>query len=138
HWMKENFGGTMNDALRTVLSVKKSVKPVEKKQISLAIDRETAEELLKQYAKKHNVAKARLIKELLNYQPIPKELVTGKLNVSAATLKTLEEQKIITTTVEEVYRSTTGVAKVSLFSGISVAFLSFLRHKSLKRSKLRR
>ena len=31
HWMKENFGGTMNDALRTVLSVKKSVKPVEKK-----------------------------------------------------------------------------------------------------------
>jgi len=51
HWMKENFGGTMNDALRTVLSVKKSVKPVEKKQIALAIDNSTAEELLKQYAK---------------------------------------------------------------------------------------
>ncbi len=106
HWMKENFGGTMNDALRTVLSVKKSVKSVEKKQIALAIDDSTAEELLKQYAKKHNVARARLIKELLTYQPIPKELVTGKMNVSSATLKTLEEQGIITTLVEEIYRTT--------------------------------
>ncbi len=108
HWMKENFGGTMNDALRTVLSVKRSVKPVEKKQIALAVDNSTAEELLKTYAKKHNVARARLMKELLTYQPIPKELVTGKLNVSAATLKTLEEQGIITTIVEEVYRTTGG------------------------------
>ena len=108
HWMKENFGGTMNDALRTVLSVKKSVKPVEKKQIALAVDRTTAEDLLKQYAKKHNVARARLIKELLDFQPIPKELVTGKLNVSAATLKALEDQKIITTIVEEMYRTTSG------------------------------
>lgn len=106
HWMKENFGGTMNDALRTVLSVKKSVKPVEKKQIALAIDNSTAEEWLKRFAKKHAVAKARLMKELLKYQPIPKELVTGKLNISAATLKSLEEQGIITTIVEEVYRTT--------------------------------
>ncbi len=108
NWMKENFGGTMNDALRTVLSVKKSVKPVEKRQIALAVDNSTAEELLKQYAKKHNVARARLIKELLSYQPIPRELVTGKLNVSSATLKALEEQGVITTIVEEVYRTTGG------------------------------
>lgn len=106
YWMKENFGGTMNDALRTVLSVKKSVKPIEKKQIALAVDKETAENLLKQYAKKHNVAKARLLKELLMYQPIPKELVTGKLNISASTLKSLEEQNVITTIAEEIYRTT--------------------------------
>ena len=34
YWMKQNFGGTMNDALRTVLSVKKTVRSVEKKQIA--------------------------------------------------------------------------------------------------------
>lgn len=106
HWMKENFGGTMNDALRTVLSVKKSVKPVEKRQIALAVDNSTAEELLKQYAKKHHVARARLIKELLSCQPISRELVIGKLNVSSAVLKALEEQGIITTIVEKVYRTT--------------------------------
>ena len=65
-WMKENFGGTMNDALRTVLSVKKSIKPVEKKQITLLVDRENGEKLLKEYARKHYVAKARLLKELLD------------------------------------------------------------------------
>ena len=113
HWMKENFGGNMNDALRTVLSVKKSVKPVEKKQIALAVDRETAEKLLKEYARKHNVARARLIKELLDFQPIPKELVTGKLNVSGATLKALEEQNIITTLVEEVYRTASGKNEIN-------------------------
>lgn len=106
HWMKENFGGTMNDALRTVLSVKKSVRPVEKKQIALAVDTATAENLLKQYAKKHNVAKARLLRELLTCQLLPKELVTGKLNVSAATLRAMEEQGVITTIVEEKYRMT--------------------------------
>ena len=106
YWMKTNFGGTMNDALRTVLSVKKTVKPVEKKQIALAVDRAEAEELLKKFAKKHNVARARLISELLKYQPIPKELVTGKLNVSGATLKALEEQGIITTLVEQIDRTT--------------------------------
>ena len=84
YWMKHNFGGTMNDALRTVLSVKKSVRPIEHKQIVLAVSREKAEELLKEYAKKHYVAKARLLKELLEYQPIKREFVIGKLNVSSA------------------------------------------------------
>ena len=111
YWMKVNFGGTMNDALRTVLSVKKSVKAVEKKQIALAVDEAAAEELLKEYARKHYVAKARLLKELLTCQPVPKELVTGKLNVSAATLKALEQQGVITTVVEEIYRVTGGKAK---------------------------
>ena len=104
YWMKENFGGTMNDALRTVLSVKKSVRPVEHKQIALAVDTETAKRLLKEYAKKHFVAKARLLKELLTYQPIRREFVVGKLNVSPACLRGLEQQGIITTIVESEYR----------------------------------
>lgn len=103
-WMKENFGGTMNDALRTVLSVKKSVRPVEHKEIALAVDRTTAEKLLAEYAKKHYVAKARLVKELLEYQPVPREFVVGKLNVSPACLRGLEQQGVITTIVEQEYR----------------------------------
>ena len=103
-WMKENFGGTMNDALRTVLSVKKSVRPVEHKEIALAVDRATAVKLLAEYAKKHYVAKARLVKELLEYQPVPREFVVGKLNVSPACLRGLEQQGVITTVVEQEYR----------------------------------
>ena len=104
YWMKENFGGTMNDALRTVLSVKKSVRPIEHKKIALAVDTQTAERLLKEYARKHYVAKARLINELLHFQPIPREFVISKLNVSAACLRGLEQQGVISTIVEEEYR----------------------------------
>ena len=104
YWMKENFGGTMNDALRTVLSVKKSVRPVEHKKIALSVDIQTAEGLLKEYARKHFVAKARLLKELLDFQPIPREFVIGKLNVSAACLRGLEQQGVISTIVEQEYR----------------------------------
>ena len=113
YWMKQNFGGTMNDALRTVLSVKKSVRPVEHKRIVLAVSRERAEELLKEYAKKHYVAKARLLKELLEYQPMKREFVIGKLNVSSAVLRGLEQQGIISTIVEEEYRKTNYTGKVT-------------------------
>ena len=111
HWMKENFGGTMNDALRTVLSVKKTVRPVEKKKIKLNIDYSTAEELLQEYAKKHYVAKVRLLNALLEAGSLSKELVTGKLNISAATIKSLEEAGVISTVVEEQYRRTKSYGK---------------------------
>ena len=108
YWIKQNFGGTMNDALRTVLSVKKTVRSVEKKQIALCVDNATAEQLVEEYTKKHYVAKVRVVKELLCNQPVAKELMVSKLNISAATLKSLEQQGVITTTVEEVYRRTKG------------------------------
>ena len=61
YWMKQQFGGTMNDALRTVLSVKKSIRPVEKKKIALAVDTMVAEQLVEEYTRKHYVAKARVV-----------------------------------------------------------------------------
>lgn len=104
-WMHENFGGTMNDSLRTVLSVKKSVRPIEKKEIELCVDRSTAEELLREAERKHHIAKARLLKELLITPKIPREIVVQKLNISTATLQTMEQQNIISTSVEELYRN---------------------------------
>ena len=121
YWMKEQFGGTMNDALRTVLSVKKTVRSVEKKQIALAVDDTTAEQLIEEYTRKHYVAKARVVKELLYHQPIAKELIVSKLNVASATLKALEQQGVITTMVEEVYRRTKGYAnKTSCVTQLNV------------------
>lgn len=111
YWMKQQFGGTMNDALRTVLSVKKSIRPVEKKKIALAVDAVAAEQFVEEYTRKHYVAKARVVKELLQHQPVAKELIVGKLNISASTLKSLEQQGVITTIVEEVYRKTKGYAE---------------------------
>ena len=63
----------------TVLSVKKSVRPVEHKEIALAVDQTTAEKLLAEYAKKHYVAKARLIaEEMLDAGKRIADLIVGR------------------------------------------------------------
>lgn len=105
HWIKENFGGTMNDSLRTVLSVKKSIKPLEKKTLRLSVDNSTAEEIIAEAERKHHVAKVRLLKELKERKILSREYATGMLHIPAQTIQKLEQQKIISTIVEELYRT---------------------------------
>ena len=57
YWMKEHFGGTMNEALKTVLPVKQTMKQKEKKKIIRKAD---AEQLISAYGecmRKHQHAK---------------------------------------------------------------------------------
>ncbi len=104
-WIKTNYGGTMNDALKTVLPVKKSVRPSVRKEIALACDKTVAETVLRECLKKHYVAKARLISELLENDVLPKELVSNKLNIVNSTLVSLEKQGIIEVRAEKVDRN---------------------------------
>ena len=46
YFIKNNFGGTMNDALHVVMPVKSSIKAVEKKTVRLKIDKDKVEELI--------------------------------------------------------------------------------------------
>ena len=64
-WMKENYGSTMIQALKTVLPVKKKVKNLEKKQISLCMNEEEAKEYYLECVRKKQTARARLLGELL-------------------------------------------------------------------------
>ncbi len=94
-WIKENFGGTMNEALKTVIPVKKSVKPVVKKDIELTATREEAEKALQIAETKHYVAKARLLRELINNGILSMELVNTKLNISVQTIGSLEKAGLV-------------------------------------------
>ncbi len=107
HRMKEKYGSTMNRALATVLPVKKNVKAVEKREVVLLLSEDEAKEKLETYTAKHMVARARLLDELIKERAIDYRLVTGKLNISTATLKALSEQKVIDIVSERVYRNTT-------------------------------
>ena len=107
HRMKEKYGSTMNRALATVLPVKKNVKAVEKREVVLLLTEDEAKEKLETYTAKHMVARARLLDELIKERAIDYRLVTGKLNISTATLKALSEQKVIDIVSERVYRNTT-------------------------------
>ena len=104
YWMKVKYGSTMNRVLSTVLPVKKNMKKVEKREVVLLLPEEEAKEKLEAFSSSRMVARARLLKELIEEGPIDYKLVTGKLNISPATLKILCEQQVIAITSERIYR----------------------------------
>ncbi len=107
YWMKSRYGSTMNRALSTVLPIKKNVKAAEKRDVVLALSDDEARKKLEEYtSKKTTVARARLLSELIKEHSIDYRLVTGKLNISPATIRALCEQKVIDVVNERVYRNT--------------------------------
>lgn len=104
-WMKEHYGGTMIQALKTVLPVKKKEKIRQKRTVHLLLDEEAGKRQLDVYLHKNQKARARLLAGLLD-QPVQEyELLTKKLNVTGTVIRTLEEQKILTVEYEDMLRN---------------------------------
>ena len=104
-WMKENYGGTMIQALKTVLPIKQKENARVKKRLRLLLDRETGERQLHYYLGKNQKARARLMAALLDDPVLEYELVTKKLNITASVIRALEEQKVLAVESEQVYRN---------------------------------
>ncbi len=104
-WMRRTYGSTMIAALKTVLPVRRSVRPKEKKKIVRRMNDEEILSLLGECMRKRQNARARVLKELCAESVLPYELVTGKLNVSSAALNSLESQGVITIETESCYRN---------------------------------
>lgn len=104
-WLKRTYGSTMIAAMKTVLPVKQKVKAAEKKSLRLKVEKEKGKELLSEYEKKRQTAKARLMKELLGYKQLPYSLVTSKLGVTGKTITGLVEKQVIELLVESTWRN---------------------------------
>ena len=105
-WMRRNYGGTMNQALKTVIPVKTKERLQQKRTVVLAVtDRAQAADMLMQMHKKHHTARARLLEALLDNPAIDYGIVLHKLNVTAAVLRAMEEQNIIRIECEDRYRN---------------------------------
>lgn len=115
--LKRNYGSTMIAAMKTVLPVKSTVKQVEKRTVHLNVDKATALALCRQFEEKHQNAKARLLAELVEVEFLSYSIVTGKLNVSSATIRGMVQKGIIQVETESTYRnpvrisSQTGIKK---------------------------
>ncbi len=94
-WMKRRYGSTFSAALKTVLTSRGSAKPVEEKVVRLLLSPEEAEEKRHQFAMKHQVARERILKALLENSQQPYQLMLQKLHVTRETLKALEKQGIL-------------------------------------------
>lgn len=104
-WLRRNYGSTMIQALKTVLPVKQSVKKLEHKTLQRLMGREEILSLLGESRRKKQVAKERLLQELLEQEVIPYEWVTGKLGVSAQTVRSLEKAGAVKVVSSLAYRN---------------------------------
>ena len=81
YWMHERYGGTMNEALRTVMPVKKTVRQVERRTIHRLVDEKKCLQLYERALNAHHSAKARLLKELSSEEVLDYTAVLVKLNI---------------------------------------------------------
>ncbi len=112
-WMKERYGGTMIQALKTVLPVKRKLKAVEKKYLVRKVRREECEALLAFYRRKNQKARVRLLEAFLEDETLPYEMVVQKLRVSAASVRPFLEQGICALETKRSFRAPFGRGEAS-------------------------
>lgn len=110
-WIRDNYGGTMNHALKTVLPVKQRSKEKKQRFVRLAISRKKAKQQLALFEKKHNTARARLLSQLMEQNSLPYEVVTRKLNVTTSVIRAMEGLGILTVEEKRTYRNPLGDMK---------------------------
>ena len=95
YWMKERYGSTFNQALKTVLPVKAKVVPNRDRIISACVEKEELLPLLWEAEKKNYRARVRFLTALIENKELPYRLTMQKLGLTAAVLKPFLEKKII-------------------------------------------
>lgn len=104
-WMKETYGGTMIQALKTVLPIKKKERAKEKQTVRLLLSEEEGKERLDIYLHKNQKARARLLAALLDQRIQDYDFLMHKLNLTRSVVKALEEQGVLALESEQVYRN---------------------------------
>ena len=104
-WMKERYGSTMNQALKTVLPVKQKVKEAPKRQVRCLLDEEALTSAIAEAERKHYKARLRLLAAFRESKVIPYEVVVNQLFLTAAALKPMEESGALAVEVVSRYRN---------------------------------
>ena len=105
HWIREEYGSTMIQALQTVLPVKQKVKQKENRILLRKCSAEEAKVQAEICEKKHQPAKARLLKAFMEDEEIPYTLLTQKLHISISTITSLKKAGLVEETSELMYRN---------------------------------
>lgn len=104
-WMKENYGSTMIQALKTVLPIQEKVRAKEKRYICLNISETEAEEVLQKLEKSRCKARARLVRALLTEKRIEHSRAVKELNATSSVVGKLAEEGILRLETDEVVRN---------------------------------
>ena len=104
-WMKKYYGGTINQALKTVLPVKTKV--TEKKQRTVYLN-ETEDKLklkLQEFEKKRATARIRFLKRLIEKNPADLDELKKELNLTSGTVNYFIEEGLISVREKALYRN---------------------------------
>ncbi len=109
-WIKENYGSTMNEAIRAVMPVKRLVREKIVKTIYPLVEKNELRECAERFKKKHNTARARLLEHLLTlkdsvyYDGIDYSRAIRNLNLAPSVVSYLEQMGIIGVDAKKRYR----------------------------------
>ena len=104
-WMKENYGSTMIQALKTVLPIQEKIKAKERRYICLNISEDEGYQILADLEKTRFRARTRLLKELLEKKRLDSAQASKKLGAISAVIKKMQEQGIIRIEYDEILRN---------------------------------
>lgn len=105
YWMKETYGGTINDALKTVMPVKKAVKMKEQRSIVLIKPIEELRFIYDEQVKKNSKARVRALEALLRDNILDYNKATQALNISKSVIDWLIDNEIIRLDSKQIYRN---------------------------------
>ena len=94
-WMKQEYGCTMIQELKTVLPVQEKMNREEARTVQLIVDREKAQSFLEEYTRKHQVAKARVLSRLMRDSSLLYGTLLKEEKISLSTLKSMEKDGVI-------------------------------------------
>ena len=103
-WMKETYGSTMIQALKTVLPVKDKIRAKEKRLIFFCGERQAAEELLEELSGSRFRARERFLRAILEAGRLEYTYASNELGAGASVLDFFEKKGMIRLENQEMYR----------------------------------
>jgi primosomal protein N'' len=105
HFIKSHYGGTMIQALKTVIPIRKKENAKEEREILLEVSMDEAQSQLEIYRSKNQKARARLLEAVIQQAPLPYTKAIKQLSVSLSVVKSLEEAGIARVATVQVERN---------------------------------
>ena len=110
-WIKENYGASMNDAIKAVMPVKKEIKERVQRTVYPLLSPAEMEKLALEFEKKHNTARARVLRcftsldSSIYYNGIDYNYITKNLKCPKSVIDSLEQMGITSTSSSRQYRN---------------------------------
>ena len=104
-FIRERYGSTMNEAIKTVIPIRKKVKSVEEHWLTFAMEKNKVKDILGEYKRRRYAAKVRLIEGMLAEEDvINRRTAIQKYKANKAVIDGLVKDGIVRVSKERIYR----------------------------------